>query len=105
MIGILGTIAYIAYNNKQTNVPENSVKMNAIAPLGEDCQEVEESPPDGNYIAPLEFNVGLMNNKGKPFKSSNLTNDKVIYPYKSLIPDYGSFFPDGCLCDQYIQSP
>lgn len=56
-----------------------------------------------HYITPGEFKVGLL--PPEPYKSSNLCNDKVLFPVKPLNVQYGGNNCDGALCTQYIQAP
>lgn len=65
--------------------------------------KTDKSPPNETFISPTNFSVGPM--KMDIYKSSNLCNDKVLYPINGLDVDYGSKVPDNCACMQFIQSP
>jgi hypothetical protein len=55
------------------------------------------------YIAPMNFEVGLM--KLDKCQFANNTNPDVLYPINGLSPDYGNKMPDYCPCMEFIQSP
>lgn len=54
-------------------------------------------------IPPDDFGTGMA--RMKSYRSSNLCNDKVLYPINALDVDYGSKMPGGCPCQQFIQPP
>lgn len=57
-----------------------------------------------NYIAPAEFNVGLI--KNKPYKAANLCDDQALYPMRNLDVEYGlPPIPNDCPCTQFIRPP
>ena len=51
-----------------------------------------------------DFSVGKIE-KVKKCEYANQCDKNVLYPITGLEVDYGSKFPDGCKCTQFIQSP
>jgi hypothetical protein len=54
------------------------------------------------YITPATFEVGPL--PPAPYKSSNLCNDRVLYPINGLGVDYGDEASD-CPCTQFLAPP
>jgi hypothetical protein len=56
-----------------------------------------------SQINPKVFNTNDI--KYDSYKSSNLCNDKVLYPINSLDVNYDNKMSSNCKCQQFIQSP
>lgn len=64
--------------------------------------KIKEEPVQ-RYLEPEEFFVGRI--PMKTYESSNLCNNKVLYPINGLDVDYGSKMPPNCPMYEFIQVP
>jgi hypothetical protein len=99
LILLLGLGLYLLLRKKDSK--SNAPKMNNIFKTVSD--KIDKTQPTETYISPTNFNVGPI--KMDTYKSSNLCNDKVLYPINGLDVDYGSKVPNNYACMQFIQSP
>lgn len=63
----------------------------------------KRNEPIEKYLDPEEFFVGQI--PMTTYKSSNLCNDKVLYPINGIDVDYGSKMPSNCPMYEFIQPP
>jgi len=92
---------------------KSKAKDENITPKKSQVQKSILSPdenlfPGQNFIKPATFDVGLIK-KGDidstpVYKSSNVCNDKVLWPFHQIYVDYGTTASD-CPCTQFLQAP
>lgn len=66
-------------------------------------QDKKSSDNNNVLLNPTDFSVGRISTE--KYQSSNLCNNKVLYPINGLDVDYGNKMPENCPCYQGITPP